>query len=101
MRFIKGEELITLERIRQRKVENWTDKHDDAYTNGELIKAAACYIGGTVCPEEGMVAFEELMEIWPWEPHWFKPTTPLRDLTKAGALIAAEIDRRLRAGESI
>jgi hypothetical protein len=29
---------------------------------------------------------------------WWKPSTPVRNLEKAGALIAAEIDR-LRAGQ--
>ena len=34
---------------------------------------------------------------WPWEPEAWKPTYPVRDLVKAGALIAAEIDRLERA----
>jgi hypothetical protein len=36
---------------------------------------------------------------WPWDYDWWKPSDdPIRNLTKAGALIAAEIDRlnRLR-----
>lgn len=38
---------------------------------------------------------------WPWKPECFKPTgDPIRDLTKAGALVAAEIDRLLRAAPS-
>ena len=47
---------------------------------------------------------------WPWEPSSWKPTQPtgdtidelakarIRDLVKAGALIAAEIDRLLEIG---
>jgi len=35
---------------------------------------------------------------WPWHPVQWKPSTdPERNLVKAGALIAAEIDRILRA----
>lgn len=31
---------------------------------------------------------------WPWAAKWFKPSDdPIRNLVKAGALIAAEIDR--------
>lgn len=37
---------------------------------------------------------------WPWDADAWKPTQdPIRQLVKAGALIAAEIDRRQRAGE--
>lgn len=33
-------------------------------------------------------------EWWPWERNWWKPSDdPIKDLIKAGALIAAEIDR--------
>ena len=35
---------------------------------------------------------------WPWNITWWKPSTdPVRNLTKAGALIAAEIERIQRA----
>jgi hypothetical protein len=34
---------------------------------------------------------------WPWSQDWWKPTNPRRDLVKAGALIAAEIERLDRA----
>jgi len=37
-------------------------------------------------------------EWWPWEPrHWKPDASPTRNLVKAGALIAAAIDRALRA----
>ncbi|TIM14496.1 MAG: hypothetical protein E5Y67_12520 [Mesorhizobium sp.] len=42
---------------------------------------------------------------WPWDASWWKPTARRRDLVKAGALIAAEIERidrlaaRLRAAQ--
>jgi hypothetical protein len=36
--------------------------------------------------------------VWPFTEHWWKPTpnNRIRELEKAGALIAAEIDRLLR-----
>jgi len=40
----------------------------------------------------------DLMEnLWPWGKEWWKPSDRRRDLVKAGALIAAEIDRLDRA----
>ena len=40
-----------------------------------------------------MIAVESIRREWPWDKESFKPTTSLRDLVKAGALIAAAIDR--------
>jgi hypothetical protein len=39
--------------------------------------------------------FSDVRSQWPggWDWSWFKPTTPRRDLVKAGALIVAEIER--------
>lgn len=48
--------------------------------------------------------FAELL--WPWDWHWFKPAGRktvkgrIRELVKAGALIAAEIDRLQRKGKT-
>jgi hypothetical protein len=38
---------------------------------------------------------------WPWDREWWKPTpnNRIRELAKAGALIAAEIDRLQRLEE--
>lgn len=87
---MNGVELIAAERERQVTEEDWTPQHDDAHTRGQLAKAAACYAihanGGTVSRRD-----------WPWEGEWWKPSDPIRSLTKAGALIAAEIDRLQRA----
>jgi len=39
---------------------------------------------------------------WPWEASWWKPSDdPIRNLAKAGALIAAEIDRLQRKQGSL
>ncbi len=57
--------------------------------------AALSYIFHAIFPHvEGRVG---PMRWWPWGKSWWKPSDdPIRDLEKAGALIAAEIDRRLR-----
>jgi hypothetical protein len=43
-----------------------------------------------------------MAELWPWDESWWKPGDRIRELAKAGALIAAEIDRlnRIAAMES-
>ncbi|MEV5054631.1 hypothetical protein MRBLRH13_000212 [Agrobacterium radiobacter] len=82
---------IAAERARQIEKEGWAPEHDDKYTNGELLEAAACYAlhnGGDVDDAPGA---------WPWSRDFWKPTSRQRDLEKAGALIAAELDRVIRA----
>lgn len=49
--------------------------------------AASCAINGA-----GMV-FKGRYKYWPWSLNWFKPSSPRRDLVKAGALILTEIER--------
>lgn len=90
---MNGAELIAAERQRQIEGEGWTAEHDDKHDNGELARAAVCYAeGGTGVG---------LHEIWPWFQEEWKPSGDrVRDLTKAGALIAAEIDRLQRLARS-
>lgn len=84
-----GSDLIAEERYRQRTVEGWSAEHDrDEHVNHELINAAICYAR---CALHGNLRERD---DWPWEPYWWKPSEdPIRNLVKAGALIAAEIDR--------
>ena len=92
-----GIELITEERARQISREGWTALHDAVHTRGELSKAAACY--ATCAAGQVQYGFATMAQTpplagWPWERDWWKPADdPIRTLTKAGALIAAEIDR--------
>jgi len=80
-----GIDLIAAERQRQINVEGWTPEHDDGHTQGELARAAAVY------------AVPDLHDDWwPWDDGWYRPGDPIRELVKAGALIAAEIDRLQR-----
>lgn len=92
-----GIELISEERQRQIEVEGWTKEHDSKYKNDELAKAAICYADPNIYyyQENRYLKFRIPNEFWPkqWNMNWFKPTNRIRDLVKAGALIAAEIDR--------
>jgi hypothetical protein len=90
-----GIALIAAERRRQIEDEGWTPEHDDEHDNHELSEAAACYALGVpaaVSPANGA-----RVPLWPWDESWWKPGDRVRDLVKAGALIAAEIDRLQRA----
>lgn len=89
-----GIELIAAERRRQIEVEGWTPEHDAQHVNGELAQAAAAY-----CYQTKSI-HEDAGRLFPpgWDREWFKregdPAPTDRDLVKAGALIAAELDRR-------
>ena len=89
-----GCEMIAVERHRQMSAEGWTPDHDDCHVNGELAYAAACY----AIPVKDRS--KTVMRLWPWLMKWWKPNPEdrIRELVKAGALIAAEIDRLNRIG---
>ncbi len=93
-----GAELITNERLRQIVVEGWTLKHDAAHINGELGLVAVCYILHAIFGFSNNYKKSWPGVWWPvtWNKKWWKPKDRIRDLTKAGALIAAEIDRLQR-----
>lgn len=116
-----GIELMAAERKRQIESEGWTAEHDDEHSDGELARAAVCYATPVRLYEQvdyaGGPAFQDP---WPesWSLGWDKRfsygerrTNPgnmapdpdtytdqerLDLLIKAGALLAAEIDRLLR-----
>jgi len=93
---------IAAERKRQVEKEGWTPEHDDRHTSGELAEAAHCYAATAVYHAQGwdMKRVPEYLS-WPWDADLWKPSPdPIRNLVKAGALIAAEIDR-LQRRESI
>jgi len=99
-----GVAMIAAERRRQVDEEGWTPEHDDTHSQGEMARAASCYALGTD-RETRMVADPEFPNMpvmsnritWPWSLDWWKPKDRLRNLAHAGALIAAEIERHLRA----
>lgn len=86
-----GVEMIAEERARH--AEKGYNSEHDATTNkdGRLARAAICYAQ----------PFNTYLfgTFWPWHKSYWKPETLLRCLVKAGALIAAEIDRIQAAGE--
>jgi hypothetical protein len=97
-----GAELIAAERTRQIMVEGWTDSHDDEHDGGQMTAAAYCY--GALARRQADGKIRSKAENigapsgWPWEQAWWKPSDdPIRNLVKAGALVAAEIDRLQRA----
>lgn len=98
-----GIDRIRQERLRQMAMEGYSPDHDDSHDNGELRDAAWSYLDFLrvthLCGEVIGIPAQ-----WPWETESFKcdPENPVRALVKAGALIAAEIDRleRLAATES-
>ena len=96
-----GVELIAAERQRQIAVEGWTSEHDDQHDSGELTAAAECYAARAADQLSGISKFSaEVPMQWPWEKSWWKPSDdPERNLAKAGALIAAEIDRLNRRSD--
>lgn len=83
--------LMDIFRERQRQADRF---HGDAeYINGELAKAAAAYALRATGRSSHVCA-----TIWPWRPEFFKHDgTKRRMLTKAAALIVAEIERLERA----
>jgi hypothetical protein len=108
-----GIKLIAAERQRQIEVEGLTAEHDAEHNAGELAMAAACY----AAPERIYIVRDfanaiHFVDPWPFENRYDKryvydedkenvlpdPLTYSSDeqidlLVKAGALIAAEIDR--------
>lgn len=91
-----GEVLIAEERLRQIREEGWTAEHDDEHSDGAMAWAAICYAAPE--PVYRMDLREEPVDPWPWSHQWDKrgDVSRIRDLVKAGALIAAEIDRLQR-----
>lgn len=97
-----GIALVAIERARQVRDEGWSSGHDDEHVAGELARAAVAYGITAVWQQFAVwppVAGEPAEEIeWPWLDHWYKPgPTAEQTLVKAGALIAAEIDRLRRS----
>lgn len=92
-----GAELIAQERSRQIEAEGWTPAHDDEHISGEMANAARSY-AKVVSLQVCCVAPRQTSPLeWPWDEEWWKPSPdPICNLVKAGALIAAEIDRLQR-----
>ena len=75
-----GIELIAEERRRQIEEEGYDKEHDKHNSIKTLCHAAAAYVLGD-------------STLWEWDLSFWKPTSLRRDLVKAGALIAAALDK--------
>jgi hypothetical protein len=86
-----GIELIAEERQRQIEKEGWTKEHDAKHNKSQLAILAMLY----VCPPKHrtMLSPTNWLKSMGWDSKWWKPTERIKELQKAGALIAAEIDR--------
>lgn len=106
---INGVAVIAKEREEQISKHNWSVQHDiDMNQQGELAQAAMAYLANVVTVEvdsaSGPVAVDSCT-LWP--KNWYmsrlrlNPNDRIKDLAKAGALIAAEIDRLLQTTKDI
>ena len=88
-----GIELIAIERKRQIEELGFDYTNDALYANEELAIAGATY---ALKPQFVKVNFntEGTPKMWPWDKSYYKPTPEdrIKELSKAGALIAAQID---------
>ena len=100
-----GAGLIAAERRRQIETEGFTAEHDDKHTRRELALAACAYaLPKSYCFRGEYITPQSLFDLTWWDQKWFKrsntfnshPENMIPDLIKAGALIAAEIDRLKR-----
>ncbi len=101
---MNGIKLIADERARQISVEGWSAEHDDQHVEGSISEAGSGYAHTASLQLSGHTTLaRDEPYLWPWDSEWWKPSDdPIRNLVKAGALIAAEIDRLLRAkGEPV
>lgn len=81
-----GAAMISEERKRQ--LATYDARHDARHENAELARAALAYL------QEYLGWHKSAMADYPWEWESFNPgPAPPDTLAKAGALIAAEIDR--------
>lgn len=95
---LTGVERIGMERARQVDEEGYTPEHDRLHDQGSMTKAAHAYVSAAIWAQSDRLSVEvstlSPFYSWPWDAGSWKPSDdPIRNLEKAGALIAAEIDR--------
>jgi hypothetical protein len=101
--FTRGVELIGAERERQLLTLGYDGEHDAMHKGGELVLAAAAcaLVAATQSPEKihantKVRLLNRAAEVWPWDQEKLDEGSALANLIKAGALIAAEVDRVLK-----
>ena len=85
-----GADLIREERRRQIEVEGYDSMHDRHHTPQVLCRAA---VGYALHEDPSKLVSDAAANLWPWTRDFWKPKDQLRNLVRAGALIAAAIDR--------
>lgn len=86
------------ERARQRRAEGFSDADDDEHVNGEMLKAAICYLLDADARHDGGEGFPSAPELWPFPSEDWKRKPLHRQIEIAGALLIAEAERRDRNG---
>lgn len=81
-----GIELIEQERKRQIEVEGYDVKHDFSEPLNSIVAAAVSY---AMCD----IDMKEAEAWWQWDFKYWKPKDRRRNLVRAGALIAAALDK--------
>ncbi|OAN76758.1 hypothetical protein A8B82_14810 [Sulfitobacter sp. EhC04] len=95
---MNGIESIAAERKRQIEVKDFDASYDDCASRRQILKAARCYADHACMTDRIRELTAEKVPLgWPWDDEWWKPKDRRADLVRAGALIAAEIDRLDRA----
>lgn len=93
----KGASIVAKERLRQIEKFDWSPAHDDQYKDGELLVYAQYWMSMLELTEvrEYVKKFLQSLGQSGWGDEWFKydERTPVERLARAGALVAAEIDR--------
>lgn len=87
-----GTELIQEERNKQIAKYGYTPGHDAGYKNKELLMGALSYLKRAIGDENCMIATTST-EDWPFDMKNFNDEGYVESLKKAGAFIAAELDR--------
>lgn len=90
LRRARGADLIREERRRQIEVEGYDTMHDRHNTPQVLCRAA---VGYALHEDPSKLVADAAANLWPWTKDFWKPKDQLRNLVRAGALIAAAIDR--------
>ena len=85
-----GADLIREERRRQIEVEGYDAMHDRHHTPQVLCRAA---VGYALHEDSSKLVADAAGNLWPWNKEFYKPKDHLRNLVRAGALIAAAIDQ--------
>lgn len=74
---------------RQIEVEGYDTMHDRHHTPQALCRAA---VGYALHEDPSKLVADAAANLWPWAKDFWKPKDQLRNLVRAGALIAAAID---------